>query len=78
MVLILLPGQKVSACCASLLSEGPCAGLLMLVIWVIWVFSYPEVLILFEQWAGHRLLSEMVARPHVRAHRSISISSVLV
>ena len=27
--------------------------------------SYLEVLILFEQWAGHRLLSEKVTRPHV-------------
>ena len=25
-----------------------------------------ELLILFEQWAGHRLLSEKVTRPHVR------------
>ena len=37
-----------------------------------------EVLILFEQRVGHRLLSEKVARPHVRAHRPISISSVSV
>ena len=35
-------------------------------------------LILFEQWAGHRLLSEKVTRPHERAYRPISISSVLV
>ena len=40
--------------------------------------SYLEVLILFEQWAGHRLLSEKVTRPHVRALRPISTSSVLV
>ena len=41
--------------------------------------SYLEILILFEQWAGHGgLLSEKVTRPHVRAHRSISISSVPV
>ena len=40
--------------------------------------SYLEVLILFEQWAGHRLLSEKVTRPHVRAQRPISISSVPV
>ena len=32
----------------------------------------------FEQWAGHRLLSEKVTRPHVRALRSMSISSVPV
>ena len=34
-----------------------------------------EVLILFEQWAGHRLLSEKVTRPHVRGHRLILIPS---
>ena len=38
--------------------------------------TYMEILILFEQWAGHRLLSEKVTRPHVRAHRPISFSSV--
>ena len=37
-----------------------------------------ELLILFEQWAGHRLLSEKVTRPHVRAHRPILIPSVPV
>ena len=31
--------------------------------------SYLEVLIVFEQWAGQRLLSEKVTRPHARAHR---------
>ena len=31
--------------------------------------SFLELLILFEQWAGHRLLSEKVAGPHVRANR---------
>ena len=40
--------------------------------------SYLEVLILFEQWTGYRLLSEKVTRPHVRAHCPISISSVPV
>ena len=40
--------------------------------------SYLEVLILFEQWAGHCLLTEINARPHVRAHRPISVSSVPV
>ena len=40
--------------------------------------SYLEVMILFEQWAGHRLLNEKVSRPHVRAHRQISHSSVPV
>ena len=33
--------------------------------------SYLELLILFEQWAGHRLLNEKVVRPHLRAHRPI-------
>ena len=33
--------------------------------------SFLELLILFEQWAGHRLLSEKVTRPHVRANRPI-------
>ena len=37
-----------------------------------------ELLILFEQWAGHRLLSEKVTGPHVRAGRSILFPSVPV
>ena len=40
--------------------------------------SFLELLILFEQWAGHRLLSEKATRPHVRAHRPILIPSVPV
>ena len=40
--------------------------------------SFLELLILFEQWAGHRLLSEKVTRPHVRASRPILIPSVPV
>ena len=40
--------------------------------------SYLELLILFEQWAGHRLLSEKVTRPHVRANRPFLIPSVPV
>ena len=40
--------------------------------------SFLELLILFEQWAGHRLLSEKVTRPHVRADRPILIPSVSV
>ena len=40
--------------------------------------SFLELLILFEQWAGHRLLSEKVTRPHVRAGRPISLPSVPV
>ena len=40
--------------------------------------SFWELLILFEQWAGHRLLSEKVTRHHVRANRRILIPSVPV
>ena len=40
--------------------------------------SFLEFLILFEQWAGHRLLSEKVTWPHVRANRPILIPSVPV
>ena len=40
--------------------------------------SFLEGLVLFEQWAGHRLLSEKVTRPHVRANRPILIPSVPV
>ena len=39
-------------------------------------FFFFELLILFEQWAGHRLLSEKVTSPHVRANRPILISCV--
>ena len=38
--------------------------------------SFLELLILFEQWSGQRLLSEKVTRPHVRAGRPILVSSV--
>ena len=37
-----------------------------------------ELLILFEQWAGHRLLSEKVTGPHVKAGRPILFPSVPV
>ena len=40
--------------------------------------SLLALLILFEQWAGHRLLSEKVTRPHVRANRPILLPSVPV
>ena len=36
--------------------------------------SYLEVLILFEHWLGHRLLSEKVTRMHLRANRPICFS----
>ena len=44
-----------------------CIGLLVL-----------RTLVIFEQWAAHRLLSEKVTRPHVRANRPILIPSVPV
>ena len=37
-----------------------------------------ELLILLEQWAGHRLLGEKVTRPHIRAGRPILFPSVPV
>ena len=40
--------------------------------------SFLELLILFEQWAGHRLLSERVTWPHIRAGRPILFPSVPV
>ena len=40
--------------------------------------SFLDMLILFEKWAGHRLLSEKVTRPHARANRLISVSPVPV
>ena len=40
--------------------------------------SFLELLILFEHWAGHRLPSEKVTRPHVRANRPILLPSVPV
>ena len=41
--------------------------------------SFWELLILFEQWAGHRLLREKVTRPHARANRpTLMIPSVPV
>ena len=63
LVLTLLLGLTVLASCSSLLlSLVPCIGRWMLV----------------EQWAGHRLLSEKAIRPHVRANRPLSFSSVPV
>ena len=40
--------------------------------------SFSELLILIEQWAGHRLLSEKVTGPHARANRPILIPFVPV
>ena len=55
----------------------PYTGLLVLLTWVILGFHFWN-LILFEQWAGHRLLSQKVTRPHVRAGRPILFPSVPV
>ena len=40
--------------------------------------SFLELLVLFEQWAGHRLLSEKVTRPRTWANRPTLIPSVPV
>ena len=40
--------------------------------------SYLELLILFEQFAGHRLLSEKVIRPHLHANGPVSFPFVPV
>ena len=40
--------------------------------------SFLELLILFEHWAGHRLLGEKVTRFHFRSGRTISVFSVPV
>ena len=56
----------------------PCTGLLVRVTLVILVCLFLELLILFEQWAGHRLPTEKVTRPRVRANRPILVPSVPV
>ena len=76
LVLILLPGLTVLVFCLELLLFSiPCIGQRVLMTWAILEFSCLELLILLEQWAGHRLLSEKVTRPHVRANRPIFIPS---
>ena len=65
-MLILLLGRVVWGCFAFLwLLWDPCIGPQMLGTFV----SYLDVLILFEHWLGHRLLSEKVTRMHLRANR---------
>ena len=68
LVLILLLGPVVLASSASLL---PFLNMDMGHFGV----SYLEVLVLFEQRTGHRLLSEKVLRPHLRADRLVSFPS---
>ena len=70
LVLTLLPGLTVLAFFVNLL---PFIGTLH---WPVgsedlchFGVSFFELLILFEQWAGHRLLSEKVTRPRTRASR---------
>ena len=36
-----------------------------------------ELLILFEQWAGHRLFNEKVITPHLRANRPIFLCACI-
>ena len=68
LVRILLLGRIVWVCFFILL---PFKYYTLVVTWVILGVSYLEVLILFEHWLGHRLLSEMVTRLHLRANRLI-------
>ena len=79
LVLMLLPGLTVLAFSANLLlSLVPCSGRWVLMTWAILAFLFLKLLILFEQWAGHKLLSEKVTKPHVRANRPVSFPSVPV
>ena len=79
-VLKMLLGLTVLVFCLDLLLFSiPCIGQLVLMTWVIlgvsfFGTSYP----FFEQWTGHRMLSEKVTRPHVSANRPMLIPSVLV
>ena len=74
-----LPGLTMLAFCENSLLLGVlCTGLQVMGIWDTLGVSFLGKVILFEQWAGHRLLSENVAEPHVCANRRISISFVPV
>ena len=77
-VLMLLPGLTVLVSCLSLppwyLASAPVGSDNFCHFGV----SFLELLVLFEQWTGHRLLSEKVTRPHVRADRPMLIPSVPV
>ena len=79
LALKLLPGHTVLASFASLLLFlEPCIGHWVLRTWVILWFLIWNFLSFFEQWAGHRLLSEKVTKPYLRANRPISFPSVFV
>ena len=79
LVLIILPGRTVLVSCVGLPpSLVPCIGPLVLMTLVILEFLFGASYPFFEQWAGHRLLSEKVNGPHVRANRPILIPSVPV
>ena len=72
---LVLPGYTVSACYANSLFLGALHWLAVEADLGHFGVSFLEVLILFEQWAGLRLLSEKVTVPH---DRDTSISSVPV
>ena len=70
LVLMLLPGPIVLAFCVSLEHFWVLyVGLLVLLTWGI----FYDILIHFEHWSGHRLLSEKLTRPHIRPNRPILI-----
>ncbi len=79
LVLMLLLGLTVLAFSANLMfSLELRIGRRVLRTWGRFGVSFLEPIIFFEQWAGHRLLSEKVTRPHVGANRPILVISVLV
>ena len=79
LVLVLLPGLTVlDSCVTFLLFWALCTGQRTLGILGTMVSFTWRCGFLFEQWSGHCLLFEKVTRPHVRAHRPVSISSVPV
>ena len=79
MLLMLPPGLTVLAFSVNLLPFlGPYIGQLGSEDMGHFGVSFLEIPILFEEWAGHRLLSEKVTRSHVRANRSMLVPSVPV
>ena len=73
-------GADVAACLTVLASSAklllslePCVGRWVLRTWAHFGVSFLELLFVFEQWAGHPLLSEKVTRPHVRTDRPFLI-----
>ena len=78
LVLMLLPGRIVLLFCKFTAFLGTLHWPVDAVDMGHFGVCFLEILVLFEQWAGHRLLSEKVTRPHVRASRPILVPSVLV